>query len=308
MPNPYLDAANALTQMGGAYEALIKQIEHFEQQLSQETLRTGNLSGPGGVFSHNTPSPAALDLDRKLRVYRTYREKHLEWGRKIHGVMMGYVREATTAHKNLAKDRVVGFTLADVTVGTNQLTAKAVQHKHTVSPENSAVNEMIAKAANQLTGESGETPLAEQRKVIDVMINDPQNWWPFDNAELSTLPLEGNLAEGIIPISLFRSRAERQIITQLAKYKQGKSGLNAQTINSLDNFNQPPAFHHLKKSSVAYTTPTHTARAAVLTVKIIYGQPRKFKNISNGDVTVRKAVFYVYKQNNNLTVRFEQAF
>jgi hypothetical protein len=224
---------------------------------------------------------------------------------------MGYGREMQTGHGGFDKGRAIGFKGADVTVGTQENYAKAVQHKHTVSPENKQVNDMIAKAANQLTGESGEAPLATQRKIIDMMINDPRNWWPFDLADFGTIDPQANLADAVIPFDLYKTAAASKILKQLSTYKKKEKGLNPTTQASLMNHVPTLAAPNpavIKDQSLPKSTALfhpNGQRADVLTIKIVYGQPRKFDN--NGmPLTVRTAVFAAYNVNGQLKVEFQE--
>jgi hypothetical protein len=296
MSNYYDAALHALTQMNTALVQLNADINALQQHLNQAVAANHFVSREG---------PAWVQWANALAL----REKHKEWGRKIHGVMMGYEREMQSGWKHLKKGRSIGFVNADVTVGGNEAYAKAVQHKHTVSPDNSAVNEMIAKAANQLTGESGEAPLPTQRKIIDVMINEPTNWWPFDAKDLGGLDEEVQLNDGIIPFDLLKSRGAEQILKQLTRYKYRSKGLNAATQNSLYNVVPQHGALNLKHGpSGPKTTSVYAAsgqKIELLTIKMIYGQPRKFWNGAGvNPVVVSKMVFVAYRLNGRLDVAF----
>lgn len=295
MSNPYDNASEALQQMRTAATELQAYISTREARIAT-AVQSNPLAPQAG-----TPDWVEVVNARLLR------GKHDEWGRKLHGVIMGYAREMGSGWKNLGKGRPVGFGEADVTVGTNQPYAKAIQHKHTVSPENSAVNQMIAKAANQLTGESGEMPLGTQRKIIDMMINDPENWWPFDQVDFHGLDPDANIQEGAIPLDALKARGRTQILDQLNKYSVGKSGLDAATRNSLHNHTSQGPLNLQPGLSGPKTTSRQIAgqKAELLTIKIIYGQPRKFLDGAN-KVTVSKIVFIAYRENGKLTVQYLQ--
>lgn len=303
----YEDALQTLQRMKAAAEDLDQKIREFEADISSKI----HPNTPIQVVEQLVGTPTWV----RLANARVVRDKHREWERKIHGVMMGYEREMQGAHKNFNKNRAVGFSSADVTVGTTENFAKAIQFKHTVSRENADVNEMIAKAANQLTGESGETPLATQRKVIDMMINDPENWWPFDLSDFADLDMSANLNDGIIPLERLKARGAAQILTQLKKYKHKKTGLNQATINGLANHvpinypqQQPQPFlvnNPLKpKSSALYYT--NGQLAPVVTIKITYGKPRKFNTGPQTFVDVTKIVFCAHLINGELAVSYQQ--
>jgi hypothetical protein len=302
----YQDALDTLQRMKASAEDLDRKIRELEANISSHIAP----NTPVHIVEQLVGTPTWV----KLANARVVRDKHREWERKIHGVMMGYEREMQGAHKNFNKDRAVGFSSADVTVGTDEKFAKAIQYKHTVSRENADVNEMIAKAANQLTGESGETPLPTQRKVIDMMINEQENWWPFDLSDFSDLDLSVNLNDGVIPFERLKTRGAAQILTQLKKYKHGRTGLNQTTVNSLVNhvptFGQQPqqpfaATDPLKPRSSALFFP-NGQMAPVLTVKITYGKPRKFRTGPDAFVDVKKIVFCAYRINGELAVAYLQ--
>lgn len=310
MAKPYFDAYIALQELAKASDDLYRSTEKSKLLYTEELdkLKVKNHSGQFMFPSASTPELTKIKnyLDQMLLCTR----KHSEWGRKIHGVMMGYVREMQSAHKNLSKNRPVGFQNADVTIGTNEPFAKAIQHKHTVSPDNSAVNKMIAKAANQLTGESGETPLPTQRKIIDMMINDNTNWWPFDIKDLHSLNPEADLWGGIIPLTAFAKKASDQILAQLIKYSPKVRGLNPATINSLSNvvtktfIGSAPVKRRSNTIFQSSGMPQATD-AKVITIKIVYGHPRPF-NIPHGIICIRKAVFVAIKVNGALQVNLQQ--
>jgi hypothetical protein len=307
----YAEALAALQSMIDAEKELRAHIDELDRKamvevnatLSSTTLTTSTQSLP--MLSTSTLRKADTPNFVNVANARLLRDKHTEWARKIHGVMMGYAREMQSAQKNILKGRKVGFEGADVTVGETESFAKAIQHKHTVSMENSAVNEMIAKAANQLTGESGEAPLAGQRKIIDVMINDPRNWWPFDLKDFEKLEADADLNSGVIPIKNAQARGVEQILAQLTKYKPKSSGLDKATIRTLATSTTMgrSGVHTQGKSSIVYNKAGDVL--PVLTIKIIYGQPRTFKN-GPGTIVVSKMVFTAYRSGNNLTVRFEK--
>lgn len=310
MANPYNDAYLALEELGKASNELDRQIENCEDLFGEELNKSVVKNLSGHLKYPLVMSPGLTIIKDNLDQMLFYKKKHLEWGRKIHSVVMGYGREMQSAHKNLKKKRPVGFKMADVTIGTNEPFAKAIQHKHTVSPDTSAVNDMIAKAANQLTGESGEEPLATQRKIIDMMINDKNNWWPFDIKYLSSLPLNADLWKGIIPLTEFARHGSGQIKTQLTKYKYKVRGLNPATIASLSNVvtNTIVGSKGVKRSSnTIFQSPgmLQATDANVITIKIVYGHPRPFK-IPSDIISIRKAVFVAINVNGDLQVNLQQ--
>ena len=106
------------------------------------------------------------------------------WLNLVYGNTGGYLHEFKTYYKHrVSKSREVqrGH-YADVTITNAQGVAKAVQLKSTIQNDPAAVTQMIAAAANQLSGERGEEPLPNQRRVIDVVIRNPSNPWPFTAA------------------------------------------------------------------------------------------------------------------------------
>jgi hypothetical protein len=295
MGNPYEDVLAALVSMGEEYATLEKRIADLEKELGGHFPSTSS-------FALQTPPATFAARHPALKNLYDYRKKHQEWARKILGVMSGYRREMQSAGANLRKGRLVAYTRADVTVGASEPYAKAIQHKHTVSAETSAVNQMIAKAANQLTGESGEHPLATQRRVIDVAVNDPNNLWPFEATDFGKLvTAEVDLWADPIPFSAFIARACSQIERHLGSYKRGVRGLNTQVTSALTQLD-PSKQHDFR--SIGQLDP-HRPRASAglvsqsgsepvwvqgITVKIVYGEPRGFTE--NGIINlVRKAVF-----------------
>ncbi|KAF1044755.1 hypothetical protein [Xylophilus sp.] len=153
----YADCQHALALIEHAAQELDIYIRQLETEVNLEVLQTGTpIAHPDGRnYNVRAETPAYI----KLANPRVIKDKHLEWNRKLQSVIMGYAREAETARKHVAKGRDIAFTDADVTVGNAfDPFAKAVQLKHTVAKDNAAVNDMIAKAANQLTGETGEKP------------------------------------------------------------------------------------------------------------------------------------------------------
>lgn len=69
--------------------------------------------------------------------------------------------------------------IADVAVDYGNGLGKAIQSKSSYQDDCATINNMIKDAANQLTGERGETPRAGDRWVIDMAIRSPTNPWPF---------------------------------------------------------------------------------------------------------------------------------
>lgn len=313
MPTYYDPAMAALTQMHAAADELGKMLAALEARIDGQAIGIAQTLAvnPNAVTLTPSQQLAVQESVAALVQHRNavrLREKHEEWGRKLHGVIMGYVREMETGMRAVRKGRTVDFTHADVAVGTTEPHAKAVQHKHTVSPENGAVNEMIAKAANQLTGESGEKPLPGQRLIIDVMINDPQNWWPFDLADFDGVDLSSPL-DGAISFALLKTRAQIQILTQLTKYKTRSTGLNADTIQALPDrgalglsgLQRSP--HGAKTTALAGPGGTIVP---VLTVKIVYGQPRTFLDAQRQPIVVRRLVFAAFRNGSTLSVQYQE--
>src|SRR5262249_12815490 len=134
-----------------------------------------------------------------------------EWASKVAGVVNGYKREREKAEKNLKKGRQVEFGRADVVVGAGEGGyTKAVQLKSTVQDKKAAVNGMLAKAANQLTGETGEQPIPQDRRAIDMEIVGDSNPWPFDQSK-----------RGIATFAEFAKEASNQIASALSNYATG---------------------------------------------------------------------------------------
>lgn len=302
--------------MANSYEKALAALAAMQR--SENDLRTemANLAGPiqSRIIANPMTGVTVSDADYiQWMNMNALAKKHTEWGRKIHGVMMGYAREMTSGMKGAMKGRIIGFDDADVTIGSgSEAFAKAVQHKHTVSADVSAVDTMIGKAANQLTGESGETPKPGQRGVIDVMINESNNWWPFVLGDLTTLDNTADLNSGIIPKDFLLAKAARRIYTKLSTYSYAKTGLNPATVGSLASVPATaPSFarstHGPKTTQpvVPSSTGGPAARPNVVTIKIVYGQPRIVTDrTTNTLVAVGSMVFEAYVKGGALTVEF----
>ncbi|WP_147451938.1 hypothetical protein [Corallococcus sp. CA041A] len=297
MSNYYNDATAALARMKAVADEISTMIKAIEPPI-QATIASNLMASQKGTTNW-------IQWTSLI----SFRAKHEEWGRKIHGIIMGYSREMESAYKHINKARPIEFTHADVTVGTNEPFAKAIQFKHTVSTENSAVDDMIAKAANQLTGESGEKPLATQRKIIDVMINDNRNWWPFTDKELATIDPEFKIEEGFIQFEKLKVRCAERIRTQLSRYRKNNSGINRATANSL--YNHPPSTPPLDMKRSAHGQKTTmlnnplNQKLELLTIKMVYGHPRKFRN-GTGVIAISKIVFVAHLENGKLAVKYLQ--
>ena len=126
-----------------------------------------------------------LELNAGItRVDQDIFQKVETWLNQVYGNAGGYLHEFKTYYKHrVSKSREVqrGH-YADVTITNAQGVAKAVQLKSTIQNDPAAVTQMIAAAANQLSGERGEMPSDNQRRVIDVVIRNPSNPWPFTEA------------------------------------------------------------------------------------------------------------------------------
>lgn len=308
MSKYYEEAVAAIAAMDVAADFLDKELREANLAVTKHIAKTmPSQQSSFSEWEESGSSTKALPAWVKRANAMAIQAKHIEWGRKIHSIVMGYVQEMQSAHQSLVKERnSIGFKKADVTVGTDEMYAKAIQHKHTVSTENSSVNEMIAKAANQLTGESGETPLTTQHRVIDVMISDQHNWWPFDNKDFNDLLPEANIDSGIIPLSKLKSRAAKQITTQLAKYKKGASGLNKKAINSLHyTMGGAPKFDPFALGPKSSARFIGGEKAEVITIKIRYKHTRRFLD-RNIVIALNKIVFIAYLDDGNLKVDYLQ--
>lgn len=286
------------------------------QMQDQETRLRAHLDGLARAmsaqgFGGGGPPPMTAAQVVEFMNANRLREKHAEWGRKLEGVAAGYAREMQGGTKAAFKGRALGFDNADLTVGAAEPYAKAVQYKHTISPDASDVDAMIAKAANQLTGESGETPLATQRKAIDMMINEDTNSWPFNPTDFADYEGDEDINSGIVPLAYFLMRAGERVHRALATYRFGNKGLNPATLGSLyssphappvmpgphavpvlpPGFVKPPGAGP-KSSALA---PPGGTKEQVLTVKITFGSPRKLLGSMGAAVEIRQLNFAVYR-------------
>lgn len=119
----------------------------------------------------------------------TEKQQQLTTGvNKAYGQAMSFQHEFLTTLNAQGKGRsVVTQTHADVTVGqADQLFAKSVECKSVTSPTKTAVNEMIAKAIEQLGGQTGHHPRTEDVRVVDVRIDGSYNPWPLPGGAYGT--------------------------------------------------------------------------------------------------------------------------
>jgi len=129
-----------------------------------------------------------LEPSIHLDVDRHFVAKIDEWTQKILGICNGYDAEFTQMYKHrVLKGRYIGDTTGDVTVGEpDELHAKTIQLKSTIQDSASVVSNMIKVALNQLSGDRGEHPRANDLLVVDMIIQNPDNTWPGDSGTLGT--------------------------------------------------------------------------------------------------------------------------
>ncbi len=289
----YDDLRTLIDRLEAADIALSTELSHLQAAVEPVVM--------ANPISYST-TPQWIEVANKRRLLA----KHQEWGRKLYGIALGYYREFAAGEMGLAKGREIGFDNADVTIGTNQHYAKAVQFKSSIQDDDSAINNIIAEAANQLTGEKGEVPLATQRKIIDVTIASPNNWWPFSVVDLTALDPEVDLSTGVIPRADFVAKAEAKIGKKLDNYKAKKRGLNAVTKQSLHQHagaGAAPVFQQVVTPGVQDKSkvfqPVGGSPTDIVTIKINYAQPRPVLEADGVRVgTISRMSFSAYVENN----------
>ncbi len=242
-----------------------------------------------------------------------YRGKVEEWASKIHGVSSGYEAELMQMYKHRShKGRAIFGGHADVSVGEpNDYIAKSIQLKSTNQDDPSAVSDMIRVAANQLTGERGETPRPGDRLVIDMTIHNADNPWPVGKGSMGSMNLEQ-----------FRSTAGDKLVDLLINYQRHVQpkrkrdepprarvpghGMSPQLLASLTSMQAPVPLSQLSpqhpKSTQFYTpSPTQQGyydKALHITVKIRYKAGYLiWDDQANHYQVLKLAVYNVYREN-----------
>jgi len=163
-------------------------------------------------------------IKKNITLYESKEGKLLN---KIYGVLKGHVSELIKMHKEIFKGRVIYDKGADVVAGLNDgKYNKAIQIKYTMRSESAAVQGEIGKAANQLTGETGETPPDNSWWMIRQIIGDKDNKWPFGDS---------GLEQGMThSINEYLKMGSEKICGAMCDYVWKNKGLNASTIEWLD--------------------------------------------------------------------------
>lgn len=181
------------------------------------------------------------------------------WLNQITGNIGGYEREFRTYMKyRIDKNReVVRGTFADITI-TDPVTkvGKAIQLKSTIQNDAGIVTSMIGEAANQLSGERGEEPKSDHRRVIDMQIRSDTNPWPF------TSKIDGR---GTKTETDLRQKAIEVTLGALTKYRQHKTtGLNS---NGIPNQMPSAGFGMSPKALGMLQDVQHLATASMANLK-----------------------------------------
>lgn len=115
--------------------------------------------------------------------------KITHWINSIYGAIHGYTAEFESTMKHvIRKSRPLHEgKKGDVATGTRQ-DSKVTQFKSTIQDDRTVVSAQIAEAANQISGERGESPILDEpgkgdRPIIDIIINNARNYWPMYNME-----------------------------------------------------------------------------------------------------------------------------
>jgi hypothetical protein len=245
-----------------------------------------------------------LFVTNELTKLELMKSKTEAWINLIVGKTFGYLHEFKIAKKHLKKGREVSFGRGDVVIGGRN--AKVVQAKSTIQTTRGQVNSMIGKAANQLSGETGESPQGNERGVISMEILNSNNPWPFSSPIIRSFSSKNN----------YITTACEQIKTALNSYTFKTTGLNNDAKKWLtdiqnENLVKHPLDTH-KNTSERYIPETYATsffnvtriRTRLLivnsiTVKIIH-QP----NIRLSDGTIHKMVFIATWKDNDLNVKY----
>lgn len=194
------------------------------------------------------------------------------------------------------KMRTVVFqgNIADVAINYGNGVGKAIQCKSTLEDGCAAITNMIADAANQLTGERGETPRVGDRWVIDMTIRSPTNPWPFSQKN----------TYGTKTLSDYKSQAKQAILGAVSTYVQNTKGMSPASLNKITD----SLGLQLTKAGAGNTRIQATnvlgqsVALQTLTVKIRYDFPYPLVNQPVGSTHIKLAAFEVLRNGNNLSV------
>jgi len=189
---------------------------------------------------------------------------------RVAGNINGYHKELEWASRKISKPelgnggvkRQVHFgSRGDVAIDYGGGFGIAMQSKSCFAAGYTDVDNHIKKAALQLTGEkvAAETPLAQDRRLVDISIKNPNNRWPKTDADHSALTLD-NIVQ--------------RIHNQVSTYVAGKRGYNKW--NELGN-NLGGNYGTGSKGNLISRTPApFTGNVGIdFVVKIRWDQPRQ---------------------------------
>lgn len=224
----------------------------------------------------------------------------------LKGITRGHLREVLYATKHLEKKRTVILQKhADVTIGNdNDVFAKSVQLKSSSATKPNDVDTLLAKAAYQISGAKGEVPRENDRRIIDVAINHPDNPWPFTTSKTETL--ERLLKE-----------SERRILKYVNEGKAASErGLTKSGIEHIDEVGSfelgKSLTSTLSKAAGARSTLLRVAKHgdaekrfvfSYLTIKIRFTFFRKVIVEGKHDKLIT-AVFVIFKANQKLSCEY----
>ena len=215
-------------------------------------------------------------------------EKLDEWIRKIEGVTRGYFEECRIAGENIRKGRFVAYDRADVTIRISGQPergvvpqGKAIQAKSTITDAPSAVNNMIKKGLNQLTGETGEIPETWERPVVSMSIKSSGNCWPYISRQ-----------ERVISLQDYVRVACAAMTKNATSYLLNRAGLSRTYVLSLtDVGNKSLNWEYMNQSRLC----CNGRSVKFVTVKIIYPQKSYYIVYGGTKCRIIKVTFFVYR-------------
>lgn len=218
----YQDIINDLEDLQRAEAAIDARIQEIYAAAPAPAGVAPAMAAAGAAAA---PAVAPAHLNSLLAA-QAAKAKHQQWINQIAGKVFGYARESGGTAKSILKNRDVDFVHADLSVSGAAPYAKAVQYKSTLQDSDAQVDYMMAEAANQVSGERGEVPLADQRKAIDVKVQSLGNPWPF---RYQDFPYE--IAAGLGSINEFGltyasaiEEAQNRVLANLTTYRQHVRG------------------------------------------------------------------------------------
>ena len=251
-----------------------------------------------------------------------YLKKIEEWANKIHGISSGYKGEFEEMYKHRTmKGRAIYGGFADVSVGEpTDFHAKSIQLKSTNQDDHTAVNNMIRVAANQLTGERGETPRANDRWVIDMIVHNPENTWPLGRNTLGSMTFDEfgqNAGSKLVDLMLDYQKHvnPKQKRDQPRQARVEGHGMSQGHLRTLTDMSQPLLQCQFTNTqhprSTQYMHPVQTPsgityeRAHHITVKIRNPVGFPIWNAQTGTYNrLTLAVFNIYRDGNTIRHNF----